>query len=350
MVHFVDLFKGLRTWDDGEPDSKGSDAAAASAKAHGYLMSAENQALVEKRLGSLLFPPGLVSSGVRKLFKYTGSFCCLCPVAVLADMAVASVLGYVKAHDWLIFCTVFAMWAFRGTLPTKYLMVLFCFFDIVTRVTADRVYEADCEQLELDIAEFLCLLELTFPATELTIVFHLLQHVVLFMQLWGPVPRYWMFAVERMLGFLVRKVKNRAHPEANITASYQLFRAALLHRRDIERSLASLRTSLGTRSTWTRRTSSAHPAPPPLRSLAMCALSAARRASCSRRMSTRASWRCCVCSCPSTTACCGTGRLTSALSSKAARGEAGPLVSSRPLRLLQLLRLRSQAPGSLPTV
>lgn len=130
------------------------------------------------------------------------------------------------------------MWAFRGTLPNKYLMVLFSFFDIVTRVTTDRVYAADCEQLELDVAEFLSLLELTFPATELTIVFHLLQHVVLFMQLWGPVPRYWMFSVERMLGFLVRKVKNRAHPEANITASYQLFRAALLHRRDIERSLA----------------------------------------------------------------------------------------------------------------
>lgn len=131
------------------------------------------------------------------------------------------------------------MWALRGTLPDKFLLVLFWFFDIVTKLTTDRVFPDDYAPLELEITEFLCLLELNFPSTELTIVFHLMLHLVLLMQLWGPLKRLWMFPIERMLGFLIRKVKNRAHPEASVTAAYQLFRGAQQQRREIERSLAS---------------------------------------------------------------------------------------------------------------
>jgi hypothetical protein len=148
--------------------------------------------------------------------------------------------GYVKAHDWMTFVTVLGMWAMRGlSIDPKYLLVWFTFCDLASRLTADRIYAEDLPALEQDVTEFLCLLERTFPATELTIVFHLMQHLVLYLQLWGPLTRYWMFPIERFLGFLVRKIKNRAHPEANVTNQYQLFRSTLLYRREIERSLAS---------------------------------------------------------------------------------------------------------------
>ncbi len=85
----------------------------------------------------------------------------------------------------------------------------------------------------------LCLLELYYPATELTIMFHLLLHCVFYQQLWGPIPRFWFFATERMLGFLSRKIKTRLHPEANVTRFYLQFRACAEHRREIERALSA---------------------------------------------------------------------------------------------------------------
>jgi hypothetical protein len=75
-VHWVNLTKGVRTWDNGDVDAAGSEVAAAEAKEHGYLLTRKNQDLVEARLASLLFPPNLVSSNVRKIFKYTGAIVC----------------------------------------------------------------------------------------------------------------------------------------------------------------------------------------------------------------------------------------------------------------------------------
>lgn len=72
-MHWIDLTKGQRSWDNGDVDVAGSEVAAAEAKEKGYLMTRKNQDLVEARLASLLFPPNLVSSNVRKIFKYTGA-------------------------------------------------------------------------------------------------------------------------------------------------------------------------------------------------------------------------------------------------------------------------------------
>jgi hypothetical protein len=71
--HIILLFLGQRTWDGGESDAARSDEAAADAKRLGYLVTAQDIALVEQRLGGVLFPPGLASSSVRKIFKYTGN-------------------------------------------------------------------------------------------------------------------------------------------------------------------------------------------------------------------------------------------------------------------------------------
>ncbi len=256
MRHFFELWKGKRTWDaedEGEVAADDAEDAAEAkeakeSKAPDYVMSKSNRALVERRLAALQMPPGLVSGTVRKVFAHTGA-CCLafafarCCASHEFDAFCCLLFplfaGFVKAHDWLVFCTMLGLFVMRGTLPDHYLHVFFRFCDVMARLTTCVVHEADYAQLETDIIELLCLLELHYPATELTIAFHLLLHAVLYQQLWGPVPRWWMFAVERMLGFLTRKIKSRSKPEENLLNSFVLFREAQHNRPKIEQALRS---------------------------------------------------------------------------------------------------------------
>jgi hypothetical protein len=74
--HFLEVFKGERTWvvDDPESSSAGSagDMYIKSSKPD-YVMSKTTQDHVEKRMRSLLWPPGLVSGTVLRLFQHTGT-------------------------------------------------------------------------------------------------------------------------------------------------------------------------------------------------------------------------------------------------------------------------------------
>lgn len=130
-----------------------------------------------------------------------------------------------RAFDWLMFATVLAGYAMRKCLKPQVLEVFLRMTECLSTL-AQREHSASDEVwrgIRLSVVEFLCLLELYMPKTELTIVFHLLLHAADHIRLWGPAPSYWMFPFERFLGFLSRHIKNRARVPANVTQFYRQF-------------------------------------------------------------------------------------------------------------------------------
>lgn len=154
-------------------------------------------------------------------------------------MTVLSCAGYVKAHDWSFIVTTVAIWATRDTLPSSILHVFFRYCDCVRRLLNRRIDLDALTALDIEVAECLSLVEARFPQSDLTIMFHLLLHAVFFLRLWGPFSSYWMYPLERFLGFLANAITNRARPEANLTRFYLHFATARSHRADIEAFFAS---------------------------------------------------------------------------------------------------------------
>jgi len=132
--------------------------------------------------------------------------------------------------------TVLAPFAFRGILGDRPLHVFLRFCEMITNLLERRVVLSELAKLQLGVVECLCLLELHYPETELTICFHLLLHATEALR-WGPFCGFWMFPFERFLGFLTRSIKNRAYPEANMVRLYRHFVTTHHHRRDIEQFL-----------------------------------------------------------------------------------------------------------------
>src|SRR6185437_13541468 len=117
-----------------------------------------------------------------------------------------------KAHDWIMFGTVLAVYALHGLLPSKTAHVFFRFCEVITNLLNRRVDVQQLADLHVNVIECLCLMELHYPKSELTICFHLLAHAVFYLQAWGPFVSYWMFPYERFLGFLCNAIHNRAKP------------------------------------------------------------------------------------------------------------------------------------------
>lgn len=145
-----------------------------------------------------------------------------------------------RAYDWLLFATVFAGYAMRGCLDNVVLNIFLRLTECLSLMTAREVDDAHIRALESSVVEFLCLLELKFPKTELGMVYHLMLHVVEHVRDWGPAPCTWMFPYERFLGFLCRHIKNRSHVVANATRFYREYSHVRSQRAVLEAHLSDL--------------------------------------------------------------------------------------------------------------
>ena len=76
--------------------------------------------------------------------------------------------------------------------------------------------------LDNQIAEILCQLEMIYPPTFFDIMMHLLIHPAKEAWFAGPVQYRWMYPVERYLRTLKGYVRNKAHPEGSIAEGYIL--------------------------------------------------------------------------------------------------------------------------------
>lgn len=122
---------------------------------------------------------------------------------------------------------------FQSYLSDQCRDVLFRFSHIVTTMLSCPIDPAILPQLETDIKEWLVNLELYFPATELSLVFHLFLKVPDCIKTHGPLTQYWAMLGERFIGRLMRGVKNRSRPAANISVNYVSSVSAVENRRDV---------------------------------------------------------------------------------------------------------------------
>jgi hypothetical protein len=91
----------------------------------------------------------------------------------------------------------------------------------VFRRICTKVYDpVEFQSLEVDVAESMVLLEMAFPPSFFDIMTHLPYHLVLELDMCGPVTARWMYPVERYMKTLKRYVWNMARPEALIAEGY----------------------------------------------------------------------------------------------------------------------------------
>jgi hypothetical protein len=91
----------------------------------------------------------------------------------------------------------------------------------VFRRICTKVYDpTEFQSLEVDVAKSMALLEMTFPPSFFDIMTHLLYHLVLELDMCGPVTARWMYPVERYMKTLKRYVRNMAKLEASIAEGY----------------------------------------------------------------------------------------------------------------------------------
>lgn len=94
----------------------------------------------------------------------------------------------------------------------------------VLRVALKYTIESDrLEYLDLEVARCRVQLQRVLPEAQFVLCFHYLNHLVLTIKTWGPMPFYSMMRLERMMGYLTRTVRRRVNVEAHIVRNFQLF-------------------------------------------------------------------------------------------------------------------------------
>lgn len=139
-----------------------------------------------------------------------------------------------KAHEWLILFTVLGTFAFRGVLDGLVLHLWCRFCEAFTLLSARGVRPSDVDRIDLLVRECLALAEAVFPASEFTIIFHLLSHCAHYIRRWGPYSSFWMFPYERYVGFLSRSVTSRKLPAAMLTRYCRFLALTEFYRPEIE--------------------------------------------------------------------------------------------------------------------
>lgn len=132
-----------------------------------------------------------------------------------------------KSHKWKeVMCAGILKYCIRGLLGSKQRTTLFEFCDLLTMVCSEELCATELADLERRVHQVLCLLERDFPVSLHVIVFHLLHHLPVFLQRFGPVYGYWMYPMERFNSWITRRVMNRRFPEATVIETYRLYELA----------------------------------------------------------------------------------------------------------------------------
>jgi hypothetical protein len=121
-----------------------------------------------------------------------------------------------KTHDWHVVLTQLLPVAIRGILPknVRHSITKLCFFynSICSKVT----HPDSLDQLQTNVVETLCELEMYFPPSFFDIMVHLTIHLVREIKLCGPMFLHWMYPFERAMGQLKGMVRSRSRPEGSI--------------------------------------------------------------------------------------------------------------------------------------
>ena len=129
-----------------------------------------------------------------------------------------------KSHSWKqLVSTQILKYCLRGLLGQQQRQTLFLFCDVLAQLCAESVNMSLLHQLEFNVHYSLCLLERDFPVSMHVIVFHLLHHLPLYLNRFGPCRVFWMYPFERYNSWVIRRVQNRRYPESTVIETYRIF-------------------------------------------------------------------------------------------------------------------------------
>ena len=126
------------------------------------------------------------------------------PRWVRSNLEVYSHASALNAHDWLqlVQCPAGSyVFKHRGGDERRgaaIRAILLACRAIIATVSPDESENRDeVDNLKLQVVEALCMVEATFPRTELAVMFHILLHVPDSIYRWGSARNFWCFFGER---------------------------------------------------------------------------------------------------------------------------------------------------------
>ena len=121
-----------------------------------------------------------------------------------------------------MFCDGILKFCLRGLLGKKQRTTVFQLCDVMSELCSETIVQGEIGQLRERVHQVLALLERDFPVSLHVIVFHLLHHLQMFVERFGPVHSFWMYAYERFNSWISRRVMNCRYPEGTVVATYRL--------------------------------------------------------------------------------------------------------------------------------
>ena len=95
--------------------------------------------------------------------------------------------------------------------------------DVISLLCAEELDMQSMDGLEYRVHRVLSLMERDFPACIHVITLHLLHHLPMFVQRFGPLHGFWMYPMERFNNWIKSRVQNRRYPESTVVETYRLY-------------------------------------------------------------------------------------------------------------------------------
>ena len=95
--------------------------------------------------------------------------------------------------------------------------------DVIADICATSIYPDEVDTLEYRVSRALSLLKRDYPVALHMVVCHLLHHLPMFVQLYGPLHNFWMYPLERFNSWVLHRVLNKRYPESTVLETSRLF-------------------------------------------------------------------------------------------------------------------------------
>ena len=189
----------MKIFPDLAPEPRGDRTLLPAAK---YTLDKDSRTIVLQCLKSIKVPTGYSSN-----------------ISAKVSMNDLKLIG-LKSHDCHVLMTQLlpvALRAWRET-PIRRTITKLCFF--FNSICSKVIDPETLPQLQTDIVETMCELEMYLPPSFFDIMVHLSVHLVRQIEKCGPVYLRYMYPFERAMGVMKRLVKSRSRPEGNIVETY----------------------------------------------------------------------------------------------------------------------------------
>ena len=131
---------------------------------------------------------------------------------------------YLKSAEWRhVLASGILKFCVRGCLGKKQRTTLYELCNVIADLCAMSIDPDEMHNLEYRTSRALSLLERDYPVTLHVIVYHLLHHLPMFVQLYGPIHSFWMYPLERFNSWLSQRVLSKRYPESTVLETYRLF-------------------------------------------------------------------------------------------------------------------------------